>query len=119
MKTKHVESLEEMVFKDRNKQYGAYYLRKQYSNHILISLLIAVFFVGSALTYPLITGHSQKGTQRADTLVVTADPFRKMVEEPASSTCSRKAGKNSRIYCTYSDHRFHRQRFRKTGDVGR
>ena len=82
MKTKHVESLEEIVFKDRNKQYGAYYLRKQYNNHILISLLIAVFFVGSALTYPLITGRNQKGTQKADTLVVTADPFRKMVEEP-------------------------------------
>ena len=82
MKTKRVESLEEIVFKDRNKQYGAYYLRKQYSNHILISLLIAVFFVGSALTYPLITSHTQKGPQRADKLVVNADPFRKMIEEP-------------------------------------
>ena len=82
MKTKHVESLEEIVFKDRNKQYGAYYLRKQYSNHILISLLIAVLFVGSALTYPLITGRNQKRTQKTDTLVVAAEPFRKMMEEP-------------------------------------
>ena len=82
MKTKHVESLEEIDFKDRNKQYGAYYLRKHYSNHILISLLIAVFFVGSALTYPLMTSRSQKGTQRADTLVITADPFRKTIEKP-------------------------------------
>jgi protein TonB len=97
MKTKHVESLEEIVFKDRNKQYGAYYLRKQYSNHILISLLIAVFFVGSALTYPLITGHGQKGTQRADTLVVTADPFRKAVEESKTPPPPPEAEKQEKI----------------------
>jgi periplasmic protein TonB len=97
MKTKHVESLEEIVFKDRNKQYGAYYLRKQYKNHILISLLIAVFFVGSALTYPLITGRNQKATMKADTLVVTADPFRKTVEEPETPPPPPESVKQEKI----------------------
>jgi protein TonB len=97
MKTKHVESLEEIVFKDRNKQYGAYYLRKQYGNHIFFSLLIAVFFAGSALTYPLITGHSQKVTPLADTLVVTADPFRKMEEVPKTPPPPPVAQKQEKI----------------------
>jgi periplasmic protein TonB len=97
MKTKHVESLEEIVFKDRNKQYGAYYLRKQYKNHILISLLIAVFFVGSALTYPLITGRNQKGTLKTDTLVVTADPFRKTMEEPETPPPPPESEKQEKI----------------------
>jgi periplasmic protein TonB len=97
MKTKHVESLEEIVFKDRNKQYGAYYLRKQYRNHILFSLLIAVFFVGSALTYPLLTDHSLKGKLRADTLVVTADAFRKMMEEPKTPPPPPAAEKQEKI----------------------
>jgi hypothetical protein len=36
---KRVESLEEMVFKTRNKSYGAYVLRKKYQKYTLISLI--------------------------------------------------------------------------------
>jgi len=75
METKHVESLEEIIFKDRNKQYGAYSLRKNYSNHILISLCVAILFMGSALTYPLMMNREQKRPPKVDSLVVISDPF--------------------------------------------
>lgn len=53
----HVESLEEMVFKNRNKEYGSYVLRKKYRKYVLISLLFGLFLLGTAVAYPLITSY--------------------------------------------------------------
>jgi len=57
---KHVESLEEMVFKTRNKDYGAYVLRKKYQKYTLISLLIGVFAIGAAVAYPVVAAYLNK-----------------------------------------------------------
>ncbi len=61
MKKQHVETLEEMVFKNRNKSYGAYFLRNKYRKHVTISLFITLFFLCSALSYPLISSYLNKG----------------------------------------------------------
>ena len=55
-----IESLEEMVFKSRNKDYGAYVLRKKYQKYTLISLLIGIFVIGAAVAYPVIAAYITK-----------------------------------------------------------
>jgi periplasmic protein TonB len=57
MKTRHVESLEEMVFEKRNKLYGAYALRRKYGNHLAFAILVAIFILGSAVAYPVIASY--------------------------------------------------------------
>jgi protein TonB len=48
------ESLDDIVFKFRNKEYGAYYLRKKYQKFTLIAFIIAFCVVGSAVAYPVL-----------------------------------------------------------------
>jgi len=48
------ESLDELVFKFRNKDYGAYYLRKKYQKFAFIAFIIAFCVVGSAVAYPVL-----------------------------------------------------------------
>jgi periplasmic protein TonB len=49
-----VESLEEMVFQTRNKEYGAYDLRKKYRKYTTISLIAGILLIGAAVAYPVI-----------------------------------------------------------------
>jgi periplasmic protein TonB len=77
MKTKHAESLEEIIFKGRNKDYGAYSLRKNYGNHVIIALFIAVLFIGSALTYPLMMKPADVPDKiNKDTITIVVTPFK-------------------------------------------
>ncbi|TSA24319.1 MAG: hypothetical protein D4R67_12060, partial [Bacteroidetes bacterium] len=57
----HVESLEEMVFKKRNKAYGAYFLRKKYKKYMTISLIISFFIMAGIVAYPIITAVVTQG----------------------------------------------------------
>jgi protein TonB len=50
----YVESLEELVFENRNKEYGSYQLRKKYKKYVLTALAIALFLFGIVIAYPLI-----------------------------------------------------------------
>jgi len=61
MKTKHVESLEEMVFRNKNKLYGAYSLRRKYNKYLTLSLILAFFLMLSGLAYPVIASLMNKG----------------------------------------------------------
>jgi protein TonB len=56
----HIESLEEMVFRNRNKEYGSYVLRKKYQKYVLISLLVGFVIIGTAAAYPLIDAYLNK-----------------------------------------------------------
>ena len=62
MKTKHVESLEEMVFRNKNKLYGAYSLRRKYNKYLFLSLILAFFLMLSGLAYPVIASLMIKHT---------------------------------------------------------
>jgi len=50
----HSPSWEDIVFEKRNKEYGAYFIRKVYSKSVVIAFLIAVLFLGLVLAWPSI-----------------------------------------------------------------
>jgi protein TonB len=50
-------TLEEIVFENRNKEYGAYYLRKKYNKYVIIAFLIAFFGVSTAVAVPFIKAY--------------------------------------------------------------
>ncbi len=55
-----VEPLDEIVFQNRNKEYGSYVLRKKYRKYVTISLLIGLLTLSVAVAYPLITAYMNK-----------------------------------------------------------
>lgn len=57
MKTEkeRTESLEEIVFRHRNKSYGAFRLRSDYKKIITAAMIFALFLTSAAITYPLVT----------------------------------------------------------------
>jgi len=56
----HFESLDELVFKNRNKEYGSYMLRKKYRRYVTISLIFGLFVLSITVGYPLITAYMNK-----------------------------------------------------------
>ncbi len=56
MKTKKdkpdVPSLNEIVFENRNKEYGAYVLRKKYNKSLIFSMIIGCFFISATVITP-------------------------------------------------------------------
>jgi protein TonB len=51
---KRIPGFDEIVFEIRNKEYGAYVLRKKYNRTILIALLIGILIIGTAVITPYI-----------------------------------------------------------------
>jgi protein TonB len=49
---RNVPVFDDIVFEVRNKEYGAYKLRKKYNRTVLIALLIGVFIIGTAVITP-------------------------------------------------------------------
>jgi protein TonB len=47
-------AFDDIVFEDRNKEYGAYKLRKKYSSTVLVALLIGVLIISTAIITPYI-----------------------------------------------------------------
>lgn len=60
IETQHVESLEDIVFKNRNKEYGSYYLRKNYRKFVTISMIFGFVLIGAIVAYPLINAFINK-----------------------------------------------------------
>jgi protein TonB len=48
----YAENLEDIIFDGRNQKYGAYSLRKNYNNHLLLSLLTVIFIAALATGIP-------------------------------------------------------------------
>lgn len=48
------------MFKTRNREYGAYVLRKKYQKYATISLIIALITIGAAVAYPVIAAYINK-----------------------------------------------------------
>lgn len=57
METEHVESLDELVFKHKNKLYGAYLLRMKYQKYLAISMLFGLFAIFLVISYPLVAAY--------------------------------------------------------------
>lgn len=47
-----VPSLDEIVFENRNKEYGAYTLRKKYNKSLIFSMILGIFFIGATVITP-------------------------------------------------------------------
>jgi protein TonB len=73
-KKQYTESLEDIVFATRNKEYGSYYLRKRYRKYVIISLIIGLLLLGGAVGYPLINAYLNKSKLiRENERTVSAD----------------------------------------------
>ena len=54
------EPLDEIVFKNRNKEYGSYILRKKYRKYVIFSMIVGLLTLSIAVAYPLITAYMSK-----------------------------------------------------------
>ena len=60
-------SFDDIVFEVRNKEYGAYSLRKRYNRNVLISLLIGILILGTAVITPYINAKAlENRSKRAE-----------------------------------------------------
>jgi protein TonB len=61
-------SFDDIVFENRNKEYGAYRLRKKYSRNVIIAILIGVVIIGTAVITPYLNAKAvekrEKRTER-------------------------------------------------------
>ena len=52
---KNTENFDDIIFENRNKEYGAYFLRKNYSNYLTRAMVIGsscfILLFGGAFTY--------------------------------------------------------------------
>lgn len=73
---KMVPSFDELVFENRNKEYGAYKMRKKYNGALLWSLLVSVFFVSASVITPFVIkpGEAVVVNPNGDVTKVTFDP---------------------------------------------
>jgi len=47
-------AFDEIVFENRNKEYGAYWLRKKYNRNLVIGMIIGIIILGTAIIAPFI-----------------------------------------------------------------
>lgn len=57
---------DDIVFKSRNKEYGAYKLRKKYSRNVLIGLLIGLIILTTAIITPYINAKALENKKRSE-----------------------------------------------------
>jgi periplasmic protein TonB len=68
-----IKNLDDLVFKNRNKNYGAYANRKNYSRYMIWAMIvaIAIFFMG--ISVPLIAGYMNKLNKENGPVVYISD----------------------------------------------
>jgi protein TonB len=54
------DNLDEIVFEGRNKQYGAYWIRKKYGRALTIAFFFSFVVIGTALIVPLLNAYANK-----------------------------------------------------------
>ena len=55
----HYPSIDDLAFEGRNKEYGAYFLRKKYFKHLLISIFISTFLFLLIVSVPILIDYFQ------------------------------------------------------------
>lgn len=53
-------NLDEIVFQKRNKEYGAYWLRKRYKRVVIVAFLFSFVIISSVVVYPLIEAYRHR-----------------------------------------------------------
>ncbi|MCX6255905.1 MAG: energy transducer TonB [Bacteroidia bacterium] len=65
--SKRIPNFDDIVFEERNKEYGAYQLRKKYSLTVILSLLIGIIIIGTAIITPYLNAKAlENRTKRAE-----------------------------------------------------
>lgn len=85
MKTKknHPESFEEIVFRNRNKAYGAFLLRKSYSRTVTVAAIITLFVFSVLVSWAVLNANSRGSVKPPDWKVpVDSTIFLKPVPPP-------------------------------------
>jgi protein TonB len=60
-------AFDEIVFEERNKEYGAYRLRKKYNRNVLIAMLIGIVILSTAVITPYLNAKAlESRTKRAE-----------------------------------------------------
>ena len=62
-----VPAFDDIVFEKRNKEYGAYLMRKKYNRTVIIAMLIGIFILGTAVITPYLNAKAlENRTKRAE-----------------------------------------------------
>jgi protein TonB len=56
---------DEIVFETRNKEYGAYKIRKKYSRTLIISMIIGIIIIATAVITPYLNAKAMEGERQA------------------------------------------------------
>ena len=57
-------AFDDIVFEDRNKEYGAYKLRKKYNRTLLVSLVIGIIILSTAIITPYLNAKALENRQK-------------------------------------------------------
>jgi periplasmic protein TonB len=57
-------AFDDIVFEDRNKEYGAYKLRKKYNRTVIIALLIGILIIGTVIITPYLNAKATENRSR-------------------------------------------------------
>jgi periplasmic protein TonB len=63
-KEKNSPALDDIVFENRNKEYGAYKLRKKYNKNVITGLIIGVFIMSTAIIAPYLNTKAAESRAR-------------------------------------------------------
>jgi protein TonB len=61
-----IPAFDDIVFETRNKEYGAYRLRKKYNRNVMIAMLIGIIIVGTAIITPYLKASAEIRQKRAE-----------------------------------------------------
>lgn len=59
-----IPAFDEIVFEDRNKEYGAYVLRRNYKRNVIISLLLAIAIMVASVIIPFLKTKGMEGISK-------------------------------------------------------
>jgi protein TonB len=70
---KNIPSFDDIVFESRNKEYGAYSIRKKYNRTVLWAMLVGIVILGSVVITPYVMASVSERRQRKEEKAVTAE----------------------------------------------
>ncbi len=70
---KYIPSFDDIVFENRNKEYGAYKIRKKYNRTVLWAMLVGVIVLGSVVITPYVMASVSERRQQREEKAVTAE----------------------------------------------
>jgi len=81
----YIPTFDDIVFDNRNKEYGAYQLRKKYNRVVLLALLIGIFIISTVVIVPYIRASRearQKARDANEVIAVMANDLQKEEAPP-------------------------------------